>query len=265
VRSAESHRVDERPILEPCSVPGLAYQLDPYVGCEHGCCYCYAQNDPGVTDEVAVRPGLPGRLEAELARLEPQRIYIGWATDPYQPAEAVHGQTRRALDVLERRGFGACVLTKSGLVTRDADVLARMPDSSAGVSIAFPDENVRRLFEPHAPPNEARIRALEALKAAGVTTYALVCPVMPFITDVEALVDAVAPHVDTVWFYALAMQRDTDRNWRSVRAVLDQHFPGLRELYEDIAFSPEHAYWGRLRGTLRDLAADVGPEMRIEL
>jgi DNA repair photolyase len=254
----------DRPILEPCSIPGFAYQFDPYVGCEHGCLYCYVQSNEAAGQAV-VRPDLAERLDYELALLEPQRIYIGWATDPYQPCEAEHRQTRQALEVLERRGFGACVLTKSDLVVRDADLLARMPDSSAGISIVFQDERVRRLFEPHAPPNEARIAALQALKLAGVSTYALICPVMPFLTDVRALIDAVAPHVDTIWFYGLAMERETDRNWLKVRGVLDEHFPELSDRYRHIAFSPTHTYWQELRVTLHGLEAGVAPEMRIEL
>jgi DNA repair photolyase len=256
-----------RPILQPCSLEGYVYQLDPYIGCEHHCAYCYALNQAETDwrEEIQVYHDLVSQLDRELSALEPQAVYIGWNSDAYQPCEEIYRQTRQALELLAQKGFSVCILTKSDLVTRDVDLLAGMPGSSVGVSIAFQDDQVRRLFEANTPPNARRIAALERLKEAGIETYALVCPVMPFITDVRALIEAVAPFADTMWIYPLEMAAEGDRNWQNVQRVLDRHFPGMTEEYRQVAFSTAHPYWAELRQELERLQLESQLNLRIEI
>ena len=135
-------------------------------------------------------------MAREISSIKPQTIYFGMNTDPYQPSEITFKQTRKALELLAERNFSASILTKSGLVTRDIDLLTKI--DSVGFSIAFQDEDVRKLFERRAPPNRERMDALKKIKEAGIETYTLICPVMPFITDVESLIDLVAPYSDTI-------------------------------------------------------------------
>lgn len=256
-----------QPLLQPCSLEGHDYQLDPYIGCEHLCCYCYAlkKAETDWKSEILTYRDLTFALERELLALEPQRIYMGWSSDPYQRAEETCLQTRRALELFAQRGFSVCVLTKSGLMSHDADLLARMPGSSAGISIAFQDERVRRAFEANAPPNQQRIEALAALKAAGISTYALICPVMPFITDVATLIERVAPHADTIYIYALSMEDEGDQNWRNLRSILERNYPDLSKRYRQIAFSTEHPYWAGLRKDLEAFQANSLLNLRIKL
>lgn len=255
------------PVLRPCSLSGFTYQLDPYIGCEYRCHYCYTLNQTGTNwkNGILIHPDLVEELDRELSSLAPQKIYMGWNTDPYQPAERGRRQTRQALELLLRRGFSACVLTKSDLITRDIDLFRQMPDSSVGVSIAFQDEETRRYFEPKAPPNKRRLTALKALKEAGIRTYLLICPVMPFITNVEALIQQVAPVADTIWIYPLQFKEREDRNWQLVEEILCRHFPDLKESYGEIAFSTAHPYWAELRRKLHSLKEKLGMDLRIEL
>jgi DNA repair photolyase len=169
------------------------------------------------------------------------------------------------LELLSHRGISVCLLTKSGLMTRDADLLATMPGSSAGVSLAFQDEEVRRLFELAAPTNDERIGALQALREAGVSTYALICPVMPFLTDARSLVERVASCADRIWVYALSMEAEEARNWRNVQGILDRHFPEMTGPYREIAFSAAHPYWAELRHDLERLQTKSGLDLQIDL
>lgn len=68
-----------RPVLEPCSLKGFTYQLDPYIGCEHLCSYCYALNQAETdwTEEILMHRDIVGQLGCELSALEPQKIYLG--------------------------------------------------------------------------------------------------------------------------------------------------------------------------------------------
>jgi DNA repair photolyase len=256
-----------QPIVQPCSLERHAVQIDPYIGCEHLCSYCYALNQAETdwTQEILTYQGIAGQLSRELAGLQPQSIYMGWNSDPYQPSEEIHQQTHRVLELLARLGHSVCILTKSGLVARDAALLARMPGSSAGVSIAFQDEQTRRIFEANAPSNGQRIQALKALKEAGIRTYALICPVMPSITDVAALIEMAAPYADTIYVYALSMEAEGDRNWQNLQGILNAHFPGLAGSYREIAFAADHPHWTGLRQELERLRLESGSDLRIKL
>jgi DNA repair photolyase len=257
-----------RQILQPCRPEWLfAYQIDPYIGCEHHCHYCYTLNqaDTNETKEIIMHKDIVGQLSQELSKLEPQTIYMGMNTDPYQPCEKTYQQTRQVLKLLAQRGFSVCVLTKSGLVARDIDLFKRMPGSSAGISIAFQDDRVRQLFEANTQPTQKRIEALKKLKQVGIETYALICPVMPFLTNVEQLIEMVKPYADTIWIYALHMENEKDRNWQNVRRILDRHFPDMTEKYKQIAFSKDHAFWTKLQRELEEFQRKKGLNLRIEL
>jgi DNA repair photolyase len=183
------------------------------------------------------------RLAAELCNIEPQAIYMGWNTDPYQPIEAENKVTREALSLLARGRFSVTILTKSALVTRDIDLLTTMSDSSVGISVSFIDEEVRSFFEDGTCETANRIAGLEKIRAAGIKTYALVCPVIPFVTDTEAVVRAVAPYADTIWVYGLRIRHEQDTNWQNVLAVLRSHFPALTGQIADAVFHTDHPFW----------------------
>jgi DNA repair photolyase len=256
-----------RPILQACSLEMYAYQCDPYIGCEHGCSYCYALNraETDWSREIQTHRDFIARLRSELFPLAQQTIYFGMNTDPYQPVEEKRRYTRQALELLVELGFSACILTKSDLVLRDIELFQNMKDCSIGFSLAFQDEEVRSRFEPYAPSNQRRIAALKQLKEAGPKTYVLICPVMPKITDVEALIEDLAPIAETIWIYPLSMRSESDRNWQNVLSVLSEDFSELTEQYRQVAFMRDHSYWLDLRCKLEEIRSKRGLNLNIEL
>lgn len=260
-------RFERKQFIEPCAIEGLGFhfQFDTYAGCEHQCHYCYAQNRPELDweNEIGIIPDLKKKLGGELSRLPPQRIYIGMKTDPYQPLEKECRQTRGALEALSERGFSVSLLTKSDLVIRDIDLLKSMAGAAAGVSVAFQEDELRTAFEGHTVPNQPRIQALAELKKSGIETYALICPVMPYLTDPENLIRQVRPYADTIWVYRLEMKSEEDRNWKKIRPILERHLPGKFEEFKEIVFSPGHAYWERLRERLETIREETGVRLNV--
>ncbi|MBT8371042.1 MAG: hypothetical protein KJO34_08780 [Deltaproteobacteria bacterium] len=246
---------DNRPVLNPCTLKGRNFQIDPYIGCEHYCYYCYALNQAETdwSKEVLIHKDITSRLESELAGIPPQTIYMGWETDPYQPCEGEYRQTRQVLELLLKKGFSASILTKSDLVLRDTDLLQKMNEANISASVAFIDNDVRRLLESNTIDTDARNSALKKLKAAGLRTSAMICPVIPYITDVIPVIDMVAPHTDKIWIYGLSMLNRTDQNWQNVQSILENHFPDLNKQIETVVFSKNHSYWEKLRQELEHL------------
>jgi len=256
-----------RPILTPCGLKDLEYLVDPYIGCEHNCYYCYAlaQAETDWTQEIRIHNDIVGQLVAEIDKIPAQRIYMGYHTDPYQPSEAEYRQTRRVLELLLKKGFSASILTKSDLVVRDIDILKEMDVASVSVSVAFNDNPTRELFEANTMATENRIEALYQLKEAGVRTGALVCPVIPYITDATQLIALLAPCTNVIWIYGLGIDDRSDQNWVNLHKILRCEFPDLLEQIEPAIFSKEHIYWAQLREDLATLKKDRQLNLNIRL
>jgi DNA repair photolyase len=253
--------------LVPCGLKNRDNQIDPYVGCEHSCYYCYALNkaETDWSKEVLIYKDIAGQLSGELENVSPQTIYMGYYTDPYQPCEAEYRQTRQVLELLLEKNFSVSILTKSDLIVRDMDILREMDHASASVSVAFNDNRIRQKFEANTIDTEARIRALQKLREAGIQTSALICPVIPYITDVTPLIDMLELHTDAIWIYGLSINERSDRNWQNVQGILSNYFPNLREQIEAVIFSKDHSYWTQLRQDLKELQKDRQLNLSIHL
>jgi len=192
-------------------------------------------------------------------------IYIGMNTDPYQPLEKEYKQTRKLLELLNERNFSVCILTKSNLVIRDIDLLKKMANPSVGISIAFQDDVVRRLFEKNTMPNQERIQTISKLKDEGIETYVLICPVMPYVTDINVLIEQVQPYADTIWIYPLEIKSSEDKNWKKIQPILEQRFPEIVKRFEDVVFSTDHAYWKELRQHLENIKIEDNINLKIHI
>ncbi|WP_187170554.1 SPL family radical SAM protein [Salidesulfovibrio onnuriiensis] len=257
----------KRPILEPCGLENLNYQIDPYVGCGHYCRYCYAlaRAETDWREEVRIHGDIVGQLRRELESVEPQIIYMGYNTDPYQPVEAEQLQTRKVLELFMETGHSVSFLTKSDLFVRDLDLLTRMMEARASISAAFTVDEVREQFEYNTTPTHKRMAALKRAREAGLKTSALLCPIIPHITDVMTLVEQLAPITDTIWIYGLNISDRGGLNWKNMEAILGRYFPNRKDRVVEAVFDREHAYWKELRSRLEALRQEGMPELRIHI
>jgi DNA repair photolyase len=181
------------------------WTVNPYRGCEFGCKYCYARyahefmelRDPDLFErKIYAKRFDKQAFRTELRRLKQgETIWIGTATDPYQPAERRFGITRRMLEIFSlERGFDLGITTKSDLIARDAGLLAKIGrQNTVGVHLTVTtlDESLARLLEPRAPRPALRLGAVKKLSDAGVRVSVLAHPVMPLINDSEESLDEV--------------------------------------------------------------------------
>ena len=240
------------------------YTLNCYTGCAHGCVYCYARfmqrfhphAEPwGAFVDVKVKA--VDALERQLRRAPPGQVFMSSACDGWQPLEREYELTRECTRLLLDRGFRVNVLTKSALVLRDLDILCGQT-AQVGVTVTSLDERLRRLWEPLASPVEERFDILRAARNAGVDTAIMFGPLLPFLSDDQACVDALFERaadvgVAVIWVDAL---NPRPKVWESVRALLDREFPDLRARYGRVLFSPpvRAAYLQGLRERVRRAA-----------
>lgn len=209
------------------------YVINPYVGCQHGCKYCYAvfikrfQNISEPWGEfLHARVNSAELLKNELGVAKPGHIWMSSVTDCYTPAEAKYGLTRRILQTISespsKGKFSLEVLTKSVLVRRDFDLLAEI-GAELGFSINSLDDNVRREIEPFASPPMERIKALKDAKNKGIRVFGFISPVLPGITNLEELFRELS-FCDYVWVELLNTKKD----------ALDRLFPVIKEKFPNI-------------------------------
>ena len=173
-------------VLTRTGIPGYDYCINPYVGCAHGCKYCYASFMKRFTGHpepwgefVDVKVNAPQVLKRQLKRAARGSVLVGTVTDPYQPAEKAHAITRGCLEALLERQFPTHLLTRSPLCLRDMDLFKQFEEIEVGLSITTDSEETKRLFEARSPSIQSRIDALAALHAAGIRNYAFIGPLLP--------------------------------------------------------------------------------------
>lgn len=192
--------------LTKSKIPGVEYVVNPYIGCGHGCRYCYAafmtkwsryHAGSAWGSFVEVKVNIADVLLDELNRKRKRgTVLLSSTCDPYQPVEARFKLTRQCILVLDRLGWGIDILTRSPLVTRDADLLCSASNVSVGFSIPTDDDRVREALEPQSPSIAARLQALEALHGVGIETWVFIAPLLPM--NPERLHEAVAPYVSHI-------------------------------------------------------------------
>ncbi len=218
------------------------YALNPYVGCQHNCVYCYAKFMKRFTGHkekwgefVDVKINAPELLSHEVKRKRTGRVWISGVCDPYQPLEERYMITKRCLDILVKNDWPLTVQTKSALVMRDIETLKRANDSEVGFTITTADERIREIFEPGASPSSKRIEALATLHAKGIRTFAMVAPILP---GAEGLVSVLKGKVNYVildrlnYHYADSVYKRYGLSVASENSFFSEKGEALRKAFE---------------------------------
>jgi len=258
--------VQAKSILQKSGLPGIDYVINPYTGCVHGCVYCYARFMKRFTNHAEpwgsfldAKVNAPQLLADRLARRRvplTDRVFLSSVTDPYQPPEKQYGLTRRILEVLAQHKVPVSILTKSDLVLRDADILARFSDAEVGMSFGVSDDEWSLLLEPRASPPSRRLAALRALRERGIGTNAFVSPFIPGISDIHRIVEALAGAVAEFGVEAINTRAGT---WAGTLAVITRRDKALARESHRLASDPQ--YWRALETQARRLAAQAGMEL----
>ncbi len=250
--------VNVKSILSKSNLPVCEYSVNPYVGCTHGCKYCYASfmkrftghPEPwGTFLDVKYWPKIknPGKYAGK-------ELFIGSVTDPYNPQEEVFGRTRELL--LELKGSGAkiSIATKSDLILRDLELIKTFPGARVSWSINTLDEAFKNDMD-DAVSIKRRLSAMEAFHQAGIRTTCFISPIFPGITDVKAIIRRAKGCCNLIWLENLNLRG----SFKPV--ILDyirKKYPDLVPLYEEIYTHQNRNYWINLDSELKSFAASEG-------
>ncbi|MEM1557671.1 MAG: radical SAM protein [Thermoproteota archaeon] len=243
------------------------YCINPYVGCQHGCCYCYAS---GITSRLRrkkekwgefldVKINAVSILSNEVKNRKIGRVYLSSLTDPYQPIEKKYELTRRIIEILMQNGFPLIIQTKSSLVIRDLDLLSKNKSNEVGVTIVTMDEKVSRDFEPFSSKPEERLEVVRLAKNSGLKAYVFFGPILPFLSDNDVenlLLKFKESGVDYIYIDRLNLRPMV---WSMVSKVILQKYPDLYEEWRKILFS-KSSYYDEVKKSVLKKSEEIGLE-----
>lgn len=267
------NEVTAKSILNPSRISGVTYAINPYVGCQHACVYCYARFMSRYTGHqgemwgsfVDIKVNAARVLQQQLRRRKKpvkEQVLFSSVTDAYQPLERRYKVTRHCLELLSRHRFPISILTKSDLVLRDADLLGDYSENEVGMTIITLDERVRRVFESGAPPNKRRLDTLRELQSQGIRTYGFVGPIIPYLST-RHLEELIRNLADCGVEYALFDRLNVKYGNRPViEEAVKTHFGNqAKDILE--ALRPGSTYYETVRGQIVESSLQHGLEADI--
>jgi DNA repair photolyase len=232
--------------LSPTSITIADYVINPFVGCDFNCVYCYARlnstyqkkkNKLG-DDFVEAKPNFIALLERELREKRPRHVLIGSITEVYQHCEERTAVTRAVLELLNKNGVTYTILTKSQRIVRDVDLISADEKNEVYFTVNSLDDRTRRVLEPAASPVEERKEAIMTLHGSGVKMILHVGPVIPCITEARPLINEFAAICSLVEFESLNLKM-ADKT--ALLFKLQSHYPqAFNEV--QLLYKNEHVY-----------------------
>ena len=250
------------------------YTAHPYIGCSHGCEFCYTRGgkylgrmDPDDFDRVIrVKTNAVDRMRLELPKLPRETITTG---DWQQPAESRYRLSRSLLEVVLEHGFPLFVIERSPYVIRDLDLLTDI-HAQANVTVSFSlsgiDPALERAFEPRSPSVRKRLRAMARLAEAGIPVGATLMPIIPIVGDdtyqLYDTIKAIADHGGQ-WILAGGMTMagiQADRTLQAALTIDPTAEARFRNFFNwqpgcDPSYGPPPAYNAELGLLIRELCA----------
>ena len=246
--------VKTKNIMTKSTLPVGGYSVNPYIGCTHGCKYCYASfmkrftghDEPwGTFLDVKCWPEIKNP-----EKYKGQKIVIGSVTDGYNPQEAYFKNTRHILEQLKGSDAEILICTKSDLVVRDLDLLKSLGKVTVSWSINTLDEKFREDMD-CAVSIQRRLAAMKQVYDAGIRTVCFISPVFPGITDFEAIFEKVKNQCDLVWLENLNLRGSFKQ---SIMNYIQDNYPDLVPLYNAIYNKKNRTYFQLLEKKAEQMA-----------
>lgn len=239
--------INTKSIITKSKLPGADFVINPYIGCQHACIYCYADfmkrftghNNEKWGDFVDVKINSSDTIKKP--KLQNKTLLIGSVTDAYQQLEGKYKVTKSILEKLENFDVNLEILTKSSLVCRDIELFKKFRNIKVGISLNTLDNSIARKLEPFASSPSNRIKTLKRLNENGIKTYLFISPIFPEITNYKDIISITKDFVDEFLFENLNIRGNNREN---IYNFIKKYKPELLNLYYEIQKNGK--YWNNL-------------------
>ena len=217
--------------------------MNLYRGCLHGCIYCDSRsncyNIQHKFEDVEIKENAIELLEKALkCKRKKCMIGMGSMTDPYIPLETDIKNTRKALELIYKYGFGATLITKSANILRDLDILKEINEKTKCViqmTLTTFDEKLCKIVEPNVGTTKERFETLKVLNENNIPTVVWLTPILPFINDTKENITGILDYCIKAKVYGIicfgmgVTLREGNREYFYEK--LDKFFPAIKEKY----------------------------------
>ena len=232
--------------LTKSNLPDSDYVINPYVGCTHGCKYCYASFMKRFTGHKEnwgefidiKRCDKP----IDLNKITGKNVFLSSVTDCYNQYEKEYCITRNILKQLVNSDCNLSISTKSKLILRDMDLLKQMKNLIVCMSINTLDETFRSDMD-NASTIKERMDTLKELNNNGIYTVLFMSPIFPYITEWKEIIDNTKNYIDEYWFENLNLRGSYKKD---ILDYIKNNFSDLYSEYIDIYVNKNNKYWKKL-------------------
>ncbi|MFX0047777.1 MAG: radical SAM protein [Candidatus Hermodarchaeota archaeon] len=242
---------EAKSIITKSNIPEIDFVINPYIGCQHGCIYCYAEFMIRFTGHKGDKWGEFLDIKTyNIDIIKPQKydgkkILLSSVTDPYIPLELKYKNTRKILEKLVGTKAKILILTKSKFVTRDIDLFKKFDNIEVGISISTLDNEFANLIERGASRPKQRLEALKEIHENGIKTYTFISPFFPKITDYRSIVEETLEYTDSYMFENLNFR---PHNVPRILNILKHKYPEFLPFYEEIR--NDHSHWDSIESEI---------------
>ena len=207
--SIVENKIIVKDLVTKSNLPASDYVINPYVGCPHGCRYCYAcfmKRFTGHSEEWGSFIDIK-QCDKPISqkKLQGKSVFLSSVTDCYNPFEEKYKITRNILEQLISIDCELNISTKSNLVLRDIDLLKQCKNLKVYISVNTLDEKFKNDMD-NASSIQERLETLETLYKNGIYTVLFMSPVFPGITDYREIIEKTNKYVDEYWFENLNLR-----------------------------------------------------------
>lgn len=230
-------------LVTKSNLPASDYVINPYVGCPHGCRYCYACFMKRFTNHSEKwgsfidikRCGRP----ISQKKLQGKSVFLSSITDCYNPYEEKYESTRKILEQLIPIDCELSISTKSCLILRDIDLLRQCKNLKVSISINTLDEQFRQDMDKASAISE-RLHTLKVLHENGIYSVLFMSPMFPGLTDFRGIIEKSKDFVDEYWFENLNLRGNYKQD---ILSYINQFYPQFIVLYSQIYQKGNMKYW----------------------
>lgn len=245
-------KIQVKDFVTKSNLPASDFVINPYIGCPHGCKYCYACFMKRFTNHKEEWGKFIDIKYCEKPiskkRLQHKSIFLSSVTDCYNKFEEKYCVTENILEQLVDIDCDLGISTKSNLILRDIELLKKCKRLKVSISINTLDEQFRSDMD-CASTIEERIKTLDELHKNGIYTILFMSPIFPEITDFRSIIKASKSYVDEFWFENLNLRggyKDT------ILSYIDKTYPQYSKLYISIYKKGYMDYWNQLAVQIED-------------
>jgi len=256
---------EAKSIITKSNIPSIDYVINPYIGCQHGCIYCYAEFMIRFTNHKGDKWGQFLDIKKyDFNKIKPlkysgKKILLSSVTDPYLPLERKYQNTRKILENLVGTRAEISILTKSKLVVRDIDLFKKFESIKVGISINTLNDDFARIIERAASKPTERLEAIKKVSEAGIQTYVFISPFFPEITDFKAIIEQAEDYINNFSFENLNFR---PHNVPRIMRIIKVHYPNLLSKYKII--QKDRGYWDILEDEIKEFCEKKKLNYKIE-